>query len=56
MAATPSCACRRSNSDDRKLIEATQRAVAAIYFAADPYVGADRVDFIHREVARKYPE
>jgi hypothetical protein len=44
-----------SNSDDRKLIAAAQRDVAAIYFAADKYVGGDRIDYIRREVARKYP-
>jgi phenylpropionate dioxygenase-like ring-hydroxylating dioxygenase large terminal subunit len=45
-----------SNSDDRALIRKAQQDVAAIYFAADKYVGADRVDFIRREVARKFPE
>ncbi len=44
-----------SNSDDRKLIESVQRAVAEIYFSADRYVGADRIEFIRREVKRKYP-
>jgi hypothetical protein len=44
-----------SNSDDRKLIESVQRAVAEIYFSADDYVGADRIEFIRREVKRKYP-
>jgi len=44
-----------SNSDDRKLIDSVQRAVAEIYFSADRYVGADRIEFIRREVKRKYP-
>ncbi|MBV8651336.1 MAG: hypothetical protein JO255_07700 [Alphaproteobacteria bacterium] len=45
----------KSNSDDRKLIQAAQRDVAKIYFDADRYVGDDRVEYIKREVAKKYP-
>ena len=45
-----------SNSDDRELIRRAQHEVAKIYFAADRYVGGDRVDYIRREIARKYPE
>ncbi len=45
----------KSNSDDRKLMAAAQRDVAAIYFEADKYVGGDRIDYIRKEVGKKYP-
>src|SRR5437667_9960861 len=43
-----------SNSDDRKLIDSVQRAVAEIYFSAAPHVGADHIESSRREVKRKY--
>ena len=45
----------KDNADDRKLMERLMREVGDIYFAADQYEGDDRVNYIRREVAAKFP-
>ncbi len=41
-------------NDDRALMDKVQREVAEIYFAGDGYEGDDRVNYIRREVGKKF--
>ena len=45
----------KKNRDDTALIDRVQREVYEIYESGDKYVGADRSEFIQREVEARFP-